>query len=105
MGYGSDHVEDDNDTDENSITMEQSEESSVLDTDGAIIVRHLSFDYFRSKLVNHFDIAFNKREVKWPKQIKEKNQMCKVLVVLLVITLLAIICFSSFTIYNIVLFI
>lgn len=74
MGNGNDHVEDDESTEENSI-MEQSEESLVVDNDGALIVRHLSFDYFRSKLVNHFDIAFKKREVKWPKrnQMREPN--------------------------------
>jgi len=74
MGYGSDFMEDDNDTDENSI-MEQSAELLVVDNDGALSVQHLSFHYFRSKLVNHFDIAFKKREVKWPNrnQTKERN--------------------------------
>lgn len=37
MGYGSDFMEDDNDTDENSI-MEQSAESLMVDDDGALLV-------------------------------------------------------------------
>ena len=33
-------------------------------------VRDLSLDYFRSKLVTHFDIAFKRTEVKWPKRTR-----------------------------------
>jgi hypothetical protein len=32
------------------------------------VVRNLSLNYFRSKLVTHFDIAFKRREVVWPKR-------------------------------------
>ena len=31
-------------------------------------VRHLSLDYFRSKLVEHFNIKFDRNEIVWPKR-------------------------------------
>jgi hypothetical protein len=34
--------------------------------DGARVVRHLSLDYFRSKLVEHFDILWQQKNVVWP---------------------------------------
>jgi len=34
---------------------------------GAILVRKLSMKQFRDRLIRHFDIAFQKRELQWPK--------------------------------------
>lgn len=38
----------------------------------SVSVRTLSFDYFRKKLVNHFEIAYERKEIVWPKSIKSK---------------------------------
>jgi hypothetical protein len=35
--------------------------------DGVRIVRNLSLGYFRSRLVEHFDILFHKGMIKWPR--------------------------------------
>ena len=37
------------------------------DEDGATVVNALHYDEFRKKLVTHFDIAFSRGEVKWPR--------------------------------------
>jgi hypothetical protein len=37
-----------------------------LDETGARVVRHLSLDCFRGKLVKHFDILFQRKELQWP---------------------------------------
>ena len=37
-----------------------------VDEDGCRCVRKLSLSVFRDKLVEHFDIAFSKNEIKWP---------------------------------------
>jgi hypothetical protein len=36
--------------------------------DGIQVVRNLKLNYFRSKLVTHFDIAYKRGEVVWPKR-------------------------------------
>ncbi|KAG7344279.1 hypothetical protein IV203_029882 [Nitzschia inconspicua] len=41
--------------------------SLVRDEDGAIIVRHMNMTDFRQRLITHFDIAFKKKEIIWPK--------------------------------------
>ncbi|KAG7363898.1 hypothetical protein IV203_037100 [Nitzschia inconspicua] len=41
--------------------------SLVRDEDGAIIVRHMDMTDFRQRLITHFDIAFKKKEIIWPK--------------------------------------
>jgi hypothetical protein len=63
-GYGSDQVEEENSNKE----LDDGTEGQLLEEDGCISVPKLSFDYFHTKLVTHFDIAFKKREVKWPEQ-------------------------------------
>jgi hypothetical protein len=30
------------------------------------VVKKLSLNYFRSKLIKHFDIAFQRNKIKWP---------------------------------------
>ena len=42
--------------------------SVTPNADGSINVVDLSLDEFRSRLVRHFNIAFQKNEVKWPKR-------------------------------------
>ena len=36
---------------------------------GVHVVRNLSLPFFRSKLVRHFDIAFKRNEVQWPRRL------------------------------------
>jgi hypothetical protein len=56
-----DYEEEDDDDDDEDM-------ADVLDEsgDGVINVRNLSLDYFRSKLVEHFDIKFQRGEINWP---------------------------------------
>ena len=41
--------------------------AGAVEDDGVINVRSLSLDYFRSKLVEHFDIKFQRGEIAWPR--------------------------------------
>jgi hypothetical protein len=46
-----------------------SRQERIYENDGRSrvrVVKSLSLSYFRSKLVQHFDIAFSKSEVQWP---------------------------------------
>lgn len=54
--------------------MERSEEIELIKTKGRIPIKNLSLDYFRSKLIRHFNIAFQKQEVMWPSRIKKKEE-------------------------------
>lgn len=76
MGHGNDRIEDNNVVDD-SIMIEGHEDISEIRTDelndNYIRVRNLSFNEFRKKLVNHFEIAFQKGEVKWPTCNSNKN--------------------------------
>ncbi len=47
--------------------MEEEEPFAVETVGGMTCVRTLSLDFFRSKLVTHFDIAYKRNEVKWPR--------------------------------------
>ena len=38
------------------------------DEDGAIYVNSLTYDSFRSRIEEHFDILFERKRVRWPKQ-------------------------------------
>jgi hypothetical protein len=50
------------------------EEPPTAKTVGGITrVRMLSLDFFRSKLVTHFDIAYKRNEVKWPRRMKSRS--------------------------------
>jgi hypothetical protein len=40
---------------------------SVQELNGTIIVRKLSMKQFRERLIRHFEIAFKKKEIQWPK--------------------------------------
>lgn len=48
---------------------QRSRQERIYESDGRSrvrVVKNLSLSYFRSKLVQHFDIAFSKSEVQWP---------------------------------------
>ena len=47
--------------------------SSEKDSDGNIVVRKMPLQQFRSKLIRHFNIAFHKHELVWPKRIKKNK--------------------------------
>ena len=50
-------------------------DEAMEDENGYILVREMTFDRFRSKLVTHFDIAFKRREIKWPKRNRQVQPM------------------------------
>jgi len=60
MGIGEDREEEDNDTTTTFF-------GSIQEFEGAIVVRKLSMHQFRERLIRHFDIAFSRKELKWPK--------------------------------------
>jgi len=39
-----------------------------VDFTGHIVVKSLTLQDFKRRLIRHFDIAFKKREVQWPKR-------------------------------------
>ncbi len=51
------------DAGENSISVDADDASDEVRK-----VRHLSLDYFRSKLVEHFNIKFDRNEIIWPRR-------------------------------------
>ncbi|KAG7345391.1 plant transposon protein [Nitzschia inconspicua] len=46
-------------------------QEEMVNEDGEIVVHRLSRATFRQKLITHFDIAYTKREIKWPKRNKK----------------------------------
>jgi hypothetical protein len=40
-----------------------------MSDDGCIILRTMTMEAFRRKLIQHFDIAFAKKEIHWPKRL------------------------------------
>ena len=46
------------------------QEDLPVQPDGSINVVDLSLNEFRSKLIRHFNIAFSKNEIKWPKNTR-----------------------------------
>ena len=49
--------------------------SKFIEDDGRIAVHKMSIDYFRQKIVRHFNIAFQKHEVQWPWQLKHMKNL------------------------------
>jgi hypothetical protein len=39
------------------------------------VVKNLSLPYFRSKLIQHFDIAFKRNEIQWPGRRNQQRQV------------------------------
>ena len=53
----------------------ENEQVNLIKKNGRIAVCHLSMDYFWKKLIRHFNIAFQREEVEWPRRIKKtKNE-------------------------------
>ena len=50
--------------------VDRSNESRVATNNTSICVNDMSLSYFRTKLIRHFNIAFHKEEVHWPKRLK-----------------------------------
>ena len=71
MGKGNDvewneeGVELTDDIDKNSLHVEK-------DSEGNVIVRKISLNLFRSKLIRHFNICFQKKEIIWPNRIPKR---------------------------------
>lgn len=61
-------ITDGHDDDDDEEEEEQPADNNMIEEqDGEVHkVRRMTLDQFRSKLVNHFDIASTKKEVKWP---------------------------------------
>lgn len=73
MGIGDDgpeEIEEHGGNEDQIIANVQEEEVNM--EDGGIVVHKLSRARFRQRLVTHFDIAFHKREIKWPKRNSHK---------------------------------
>ena len=68
MGIGNDRHEDEGGRSNADHDDDGSFVGSLQQTnDGAIIVRKLSMHQFRERLIRHFEIAFMKKEIQWPK--------------------------------------
>ena len=80
MGCGNDvqniSIEDAHDVETD--MMETREEIESIKTKGRIPIKNLSLDYFRRKLIRHFNIAFQKDEVSWPKRIKKNKDIVQI---------------------------
>lgn len=77
MGNGNDVDEglssdDDDDNDNN--TVEEEENIEGIKRNGRIPVHSLSRNYFRKKLIRHFNICFHKNELQWPERIQRNDK-------------------------------
>ena len=61
MGRGDDRV-----VDNESVTTDDDVSINAVDDIGQVLVRRMTVKRFRQKLITHFDIAFQKREIQWP---------------------------------------
>jgi hypothetical protein len=64
MGAGDDAVGSEAEEEEEEIY----QGSIIEEDDGAIVVRKMSMTQFREKLIDHFNICFQRKELAWPKQ-------------------------------------
>jgi hypothetical protein len=53
---------------EEDIEEEDLYEGTVVEEDGAIVVRKMNMSQFRQRLIEHFDICFQRKELAWPRQ-------------------------------------
>lgn len=53
--------------------------SAVRTVGGIHVVRNLTLPFFQSKLVRHFDIAFKRNEVQWPRRLARKEPPATIL--------------------------
>jgi hypothetical protein len=67
MGPGDDHIspgDDDGEGDDDNNDISGNEPTPS--TGGIRVVRTLRQDYFKRKLIEHFDILFRQNKIKWP---------------------------------------
>ena len=65
MGRGNDF---ERGTDQQQQQLAVDNNTAETDSEGCIIVRKMSLQAFRNKLITHFNIAFQRKEIKWPKR-------------------------------------
>lgn len=66
MGEGDDRIEEEDTAEED--TAGEDTAGDATEEQAMKTVCQVSFEHFRTKLVNHFDIAFQRRELQWPKR-------------------------------------
>ena len=72
MGRGDDSDQEDDDSEPEQEDSEPNQEDGAPDqVVGPRIVRHLTQDFFRARLIEHFDILWNKNQVVWPRSVKK----------------------------------
>ena len=54
--------------------VERRNDSRVASNNTSFCVNDMSLSYFRTKLIRHFNIAFQREEVKWPRRLKRDTQ-------------------------------
>ena len=74
MGVGNDAPEE-YDADENVNASHKGLSYSAGDTQQVRVVRDLDFEYFRGRLVAHFDIMFEEGTLQWPVRNYKKNTL------------------------------
>ena len=71
MGHGTDVERSSTDEVEEERLVENEEQLNAIKENGKIPIRSLSLEYFRKKLITHFNIAYKKKEVQWPRRLKK----------------------------------
>ena len=71
MGHGTDVERSSTDEVEEERLVENEEQVNAIKENGKIPIRSLSLEYFRKKLITHFNIAYKKKEVQWPRRLKK----------------------------------
>jgi hypothetical protein len=76
MGVGNDRDEDESESrtaaGQDTMTGPQPADGSVRPANGSVRrVRDLSLEYFRGKLVEHFNILFHKKQIRWPTRMEQ----------------------------------
>ena len=73
--FNYDNFQTENNEDESMDDSEDQEMPIFTDANSARHVKLLPHDYFRSKLVEHFDILFERKEIVWPKLVKKQQSL------------------------------
>ena len=74
LGAGTDKEKDEDiDTNRDMDLDEEDDTRHGLDGDGAVLVPKLKLEYFRGKLVEHFDILWKKNRIVWPTRTGDKT--------------------------------
>lgn len=71
MQFGDDYTRDcENDDTNKKQKLEPTVEEPLPPAGQVRLVRKLTQDQFRSRLVEHFDILFRKNQIKWPRRVR-----------------------------------